>query len=43
MFTGVARLASYHKEISFPYWWADYYNRFKGHFDIEWIYIKDID
>jgi hypothetical protein len=42
-FEGVARLASSYNEETFPYWWENQHGKFKGHFDIEWIYIKDIN
>jgi hypothetical protein len=43
MFSGVARLASNYEEDTFPYWWENHTLKFKGHFKIEWIYIKDIN
>ena len=41
-FQGVARLASGYHEETFPFWWENQHGKFKGHFDIEWLYIKDI-
>ena len=41
-FEGVARLASGYHEETFPFWWENQHGKFKGHFDIEWLYIKDL-
>lgn len=41
-FEGVARLVSGYHEETFPFWWENQHGKFKGHFDIEWLYIKDI-
>jgi hypothetical protein len=38
----VARLASGYNEETFPFWWENQNGKFKGHFEIEWIYVKDI-
>lgn len=41
-FEGVARLISGYHEETFPFWWENQHGKFKGHFELEWIYIKDI-
>jgi len=38
----VARLASGHFDETFPFWWENQHGKFKGHFEVEWIYVKDI-
>lgn len=39
-FVGVARMKSNLKEETFPYWWHN--TKWKGHFEIEWLFIKDV-
>lgn len=43
MFEGVARLKSAYHEETFPFWWENHTLKFKGYFEIEWVYIKDIN
>lgn len=43
MFEGVAKLVSNYNEETFPFWWQNHNNKFKGYFNIEWTYIKDIN
>lgn len=39
-FVGVARLTSRYKEDSFPFWWQS--KKWKGHFNVQWLQVKDI-
>lgn len=43
MFEGVARLKSGYHEETFPFWWENHTLKFKGYFEIEWVYLKDIN
>lgn len=43
MFEGVARLKSGYHEETFPFWWENHTLKFKGYFELEWIYIKDVN
>lgn len=43
MFEGVARLKSGYYEQTFPFWWENHTLKFKGYFEIEWVYIKDVN
>lgn len=43
MFEGVARLKSGYHEETFPFWWENHTLKFKGYFELEWVYIKDIN
>jgi hypothetical protein len=43
MFEGVARLTTGLVEDTFPYWWDDFTHKFKDYFNIEWVYIKDVN
>ena len=43
MFEGVALLKSGYHEETFPFWWENHTLKFKGYFQIEWIYIKDVN
>jgi hypothetical protein len=43
MFEGVARLISGMNEDTFPFWWDDHALKFKCFFQIEWMYIKDVN
>lgn len=43
MFEGVARLKSGYHEETFPFWWENHTLKFKGYFELEWVYIKDVN
>lgn len=43
MFEGVARLKSGFHEETFPFWWENQSLKFKGYFELEWVFIKDVN
>jgi hypothetical protein len=43
MFEGVARISSAYHPETFPFWWENHTLKFQGYFEIEWVYIKDVN